>query len=159
VTVLSGFHHVAVLTTDMDRLLEFYRTVFDAPTVLDITEDGVRNAFIDVGGGGLLHAVSVAGAQAPQSEKPKFQRGRLDHIALTAPTKAAFLRVQRRVMEAGASDGRVRDLGAGWSLRFRDPDGAEGEVIWVNPDVPLSSARSLVAWTIVPADQLTPVGA
>ena len=30
-TARRGFHHVAVLTTDLDRLLDFYRTVFEAP--------------------------------------------------------------------------------------------------------------------------------
>jgi catechol 2,3-dioxygenase-like lactoylglutathione lyase family enzyme len=140
-TVLHGFHHVAVLTDDLDRLLAFYRRVFDAPVVLSGTEDGRRHALIDVGGGGLLHAFEVPDGQMPPADNPRFQRGRLDHLAFHAPTQMAFLELRRRVTEVGATVGRVRDSGTTWSVTFRDPDGTECEVIWVDPDVPLSSHR------------------
>jgi catechol 2,3-dioxygenase-like lactoylglutathione lyase family enzyme len=144
-TALAGFHHVAVLTSDLDRLLDFYRRVFDAPAVwLNATAEGVRNALIDVGGGGLLHAFDVPGATAAVPARPRFQRGRLDHIALTAPTREAFLDLRRRVVEAGGGDGRVRDHGPAWSVAFRDPDGMEGEVMWMrDPDAPIRAPRYL----------------
>jgi catechol 2,3-dioxygenase-like lactoylglutathione lyase family enzyme len=145
-TALCGFHHVGVLTDDLDRLLTFYRAVFDARAVRDITEDGVRNALIDVGGGALLHAFLVADGQATDTGRSRFQRGRLDHLALNAPTRDAFLELRSRLMHAGASDGRVRDFATLWSLKFRDPDGVECEVIWTaNPDGWLSSPPRILA--------------
>ena len=58
-----------------------------------------------------------------------------------APTWEVFLEVRRRAMEAGASDGRVRDFGAVQGFKFRDPDGLEGDVMWTNPEVPLTALR------------------
>jgi catechol 2,3-dioxygenase-like lactoylglutathione lyase family enzyme len=138
-TALRGFHHVLVLTTDLHRLLDFYRTVFDAPAVLEGTNNGRRHAMIDVGGGGLLHAFLVPDGEIPLADSPRYQRGRLDHLALNAPTREAFHELRRRAIGAGATDGHVRDSGALCSFTFCDPDGMEGEVIWANPEVPLSS--------------------
>lgn len=137
----AGFHHVGVLTTDLNRLLAFYRTVFTAEPVFDTTDEGVRSALIDVGGGGFLHAFEVPEGQIPLAGKPKYQRGQIDHIGLAAPTHEAFRSVRRRLMEAGATDGHVRDFDAAWSLKFQDPDGLEGELMWSDPGAPLAALR------------------
>jgi catechol 2,3-dioxygenase-like lactoylglutathione lyase family enzyme len=149
-TALGGFHHVGVLTTDIDRLLDFYRTVFDAAAVFESTDDGVRSALIDVGRGGLLHAFEVPDGQIPLAGKPKYHRGQVDHIALAAPTKEVFLTVRRRAMEARATDGRVRDFGAAWGLKFRDPDGMEGDLMWTDPKVPPAALRRYADAPIAP---------
>jgi catechol 2,3-dioxygenase-like lactoylglutathione lyase family enzyme len=149
-TALGGFHHVGMLTTDLDRLLDFYRTVFDAAAVFESTDDGVRSALIDVGRGGFLHAFEVLEGQIPLAGKPKYQRGQLDHIALAAPTQAVFRAVRRRAIEAGATDGHVRDFGAAWGLKFRDPDGLEGDLMWADPDAPLAALRRYADAPIAP---------
>ena len=149
-TALGGFHHVGVLTTDLDRLLAFYRTVFDAEPVVDRIDGGVRSALIDVGGGGFLHAFEVPEGQMPLAGQPKYQRGRLDHLALAAPTQDVFRAVRRRAMEAGATDGHVRDYGVAWCLKFRDPDGLEGDLMWADPDTPLATLRRSADAAIAP---------
>ena len=148
--VLGGFHHVGVLTTDLNRLLAFYRTVFDAEPVYDEIDDGVRSALIDVGGGGFLHAFEVPEGQIPLVGKPKYQRGQFDHFALAAPTQEVFRILRRRAMEAGATDGHVRDFGAVWAMKFRDPDGLEGDLMWADPDIPLSALRRYADAPIAP---------
>jgi len=142
--VLGGFHHVGVLTTDIERLIAFYRTVFDAEAILVDVDDGVRSVLIDVGGGGFLHAYEVAEGQIGLAGKSKYQRGQLDHIGLAAPTQEVFLTVRLRALEAGATDGRVRDFGAAWGMKFRDPDGGEGDLMWAEPNAPLSALRRYV---------------
>jgi predicted lactoylglutathione lyase len=57
-----------------------------------------------------------------------FSRGHLDHIALTARSSEGFEALRARLVEAGASDGTVEDLGAFHSLWFQDPDGMRGEL-------------------------------
>jgi catechol 2,3-dioxygenase-like lactoylglutathione lyase family enzyme len=125
---LCGFHHVAVLTPDLNRLAEFYRTVFGADIVMDASAADPPNVFIDLGNGAVLHAFQLAGA--PPGAVPRFARGRLDHFGLHTPTRESFLDLRGRVKAAGAGDGRVRDFGAVWSLAFHDPDGMEGELLW-----------------------------
>jgi catechol 2,3-dioxygenase-like lactoylglutathione lyase family enzyme len=149
-TVLGGFHHVGVLTTDLDRLLTFYRTVFDAEAVLECVEDGVRSVLIDVGGGGLLHAYKVPEGEIALAGRPKYQRGQLDHVGLAAPTQEIFLTLRRRALEAGATDGRVRDFGPAWGMKFRDPDGGEGELMWADPNAPFTAIRQYADAPIAP---------
>jgi catechol 2,3-dioxygenase-like lactoylglutathione lyase family enzyme len=127
-TVLCGLNHIGVLTDDLDRMLAFYQTTFGAPVVRDATDDGVRNALIDVGGG-LLN-VFQAGGHAPHPDRPSFQSGRLNHFALSVPTREAFFEIRRRLVDAGRSDGLVRDFGSAWSLKYRDPDEFVCELIW-----------------------------
>jgi len=135
-TGLAGFHHVSVVTTDLERLADFYREVFDAPVVLESSDDsGLRSSVIDVGGGGFLHAHEALG-RSPLAGRPRYERGPVDHVALHAPTREVFLEYRRRAMEAGATDGRVRDFGAAWELKFRDPDGTEGDLTWPAPHFP-----------------------
>jgi catechol 2,3-dioxygenase-like lactoylglutathione lyase family enzyme len=148
--VLGGFHHVGVLTTDLDRLLAFYRTVFDAEPVAEDIDDGVRSALIDVGGGSFLHAFEVPQGQIPLAGKPKYHRGQVDHIALTVPTQEVFHTLRRRAMEAGATNGHVRDFGAAWGMKFRDPDGIEGDLMWADPNAPLTALRRYADAPIAP---------
>ena len=152
-TVLGGLNHAAVLTTDLNRLLAFYRTVFDAEPVLESSEDGVRSVLIDVGGGGFVHAYEVPTGQIPLAGRPKYQRGQIDHIGLAAPTREAFLAIRRRAMELGATDGRVRDFGTAWGMKFRDPDGMPGDLMWTDRDAPLSALRQyadapIASWSL-----------
>jgi catechol 2,3-dioxygenase-like lactoylglutathione lyase family enzyme len=148
--VLGGFHHVGVLTTDIDRLLAFYRTVFDAGPVYDEIDDGVRSVLIDVGGGGFLHAFEVPEGGIPLAGLPKYHRGHVDHIALAAPTREVFHAVRRRALDVGATNGHVRDFGAAWGMKFRDPDGMEGDLMWADPDAPLTALRRYADAPIAP---------
>jgi catechol 2,3-dioxygenase-like lactoylglutathione lyase family enzyme len=157
-TTLGGFHHVGVLTTDLDRFLGFYRAVFDAPAVLESTDGGVRSALVEVGGGSFLHAFEVPDGQIPLAGKPKYHRGQLDHIALAAPTREIFLALRRRAIEAGATDGRVRDFGAAWGLKFRDPDDMEGDLMWADPELPPAALRRPADATVAPWSESGPPG-
>jgi catechol 2,3-dioxygenase-like lactoylglutathione lyase family enzyme len=55
VPLVDGAHHITFLTEDMDRLLAFYVRVFDAEVTLDMTEEGLRHAFLKVGPTTVLH--------------------------------------------------------------------------------------------------------
>ncbi|SNQ48867.1 Bleomycin resistance protein (fragment) [Frankia canadensis] len=60
-----------------------------------------------------------------------FDRGHLDHLALTAASPTAFATLRERLVAREASDGVVEDLGAFHSLWFRDPDGMRAELVLI----------------------------
>ena len=60
-TLLKGFNHVAVLTSDTERLHAFYRDVFDATTTEVENNDEVRLSFIAVGPGAMLNVFQIKG--------------------------------------------------------------------------------------------------
>jgi catechol 2,3-dioxygenase-like lactoylglutathione lyase family enzyme len=147
--MLDGIHHLTTLTADLDRLIGFYERVFDARVTLDMYEEGLRHAFIELGPGTVLHPFQVPGVEVPQGEIPMFQRGRLDHFGLTAVSETTFGELRRRVVLEGAGDGRVTDMGPFLSFSVTDPDGAGHEVMWVNPGSTPQSTRRRADWTRV----------
>ena len=82
--LVDGAHHITFLTDDMDRLLAFYVRVFDAEVTLDMTEEGLRHAFLRVGPTTVLHPFQILEGPGPPPPSPMFSRGRLDHFALLA---------------------------------------------------------------------------
>jgi catechol 2,3-dioxygenase-like lactoylglutathione lyase family enzyme len=134
VQLVDGAHHITFLTEDMDRLIDFYRRVFDSEVTVDMTEEGVRHTFITVGPTTILHPFQFLDPEhRPPPPSPMFQRGRLDHFALLAPSEEAFRELRRRIDAEGAADGEVRDMGSFWIMGYVDPDGAAHEVMLERP--------------------------
>ena len=131
---MSGFNHVAVLTSDTDRFTEFYGAVFGAGHKVIEEQDGFKLTIVDVGPVAELNVFELSGNTEWQRQVPMFGRGRLDHLALQAASVEAFDEVRDRLVARGASDGFVTDFGPILSLFFRDPDGLEAEVCVANPD-------------------------
>lgn len=133
--LLKGFNHVALLTKDTDRLVSFYRDVFDAEVDgQQLGDPEVRLTFIRVGEGAELNVFEVAGNNEADRQTPMFGRGRIDHLGLQAASVEAFEEIRARLMARGAADTFVTDFGPILSVFFRDPDGLEGEVCVANPE-------------------------
>jgi catechol 2,3-dioxygenase-like lactoylglutathione lyase family enzyme len=158
---VEGVHHVATLTADLDRLIDFYRRVFDARVLFDREEADLprpdhpgrrlRHAFIEVGEGVVLHPFESPGVEVP-GEQSMFARGRLDHYAFTAPSLEAFREIRRRLLAEGAvatDNGLVTDMGSMWAFGFHDPDGAWAEIVWARPDATLSDTLAPDDWQMI----------
>jgi catechol 2,3-dioxygenase-like lactoylglutathione lyase family enzyme len=147
--LVDGVHHVTFLTEDMDRLLAFYVRVFDAEVTLDMTEEGVRHAFLKVGSTTVLHPFQMLEGPGPPPPAPMFRRGRLDHFALLAPSEEAFRELRRRIEAEGAADGDVRDMKSYWIMGYFDPDGAAHEVMLRRPGSADADLLERARWTTV----------
>ncbi len=135
--LLSGIQHVATLTKDTDRLVAFYRDVFDAGSAEnpEPAEEGApRLTFIHVGPTAELNVFEFEGNTEADRQTPMFGRGRIDHLALQASSLESFEELRRRLMARGAADDFVTDFGPILSVFWRDPDGLECELTVPNPD-------------------------
>lgn len=148
-SMLDGIHHLTTLTADLDRLIGFYERIFDARVTLDLEEEGLRHAFIELGPNTVLHPFQVPGVDVPQGEISMFARGRLDHFGLNAASETTFRELRRRVVLEGAGDGLVTDMGPFLSFDFTDPDGAGHEVMWVKPGTSPRDTRRRADWTSI----------
>jgi catechol 2,3-dioxygenase-like lactoylglutathione lyase family enzyme len=119
--LLSGINHVAVLTGDTDRLVEFYGGVFDTSHHVLQEREGFKLTLLWIGPTAELNVFELAGNTEHERQVPMFGRGRLDHLALEAASVESFATIRERLMERGA-------------MFFRDPDGLEAEVCVQNPD-------------------------
>lgn len=141
----EDLHHLTFLTGDMDRLIAFYERIFEAKVTLDLLEEGLRHAFIEIGDHTVLHPFQLPGREPPGPQE-MFSRGRIDHFALRAASEEAFRELRRRLMAERASDGVVTDMGSLLILTFSDPDMARLEVVWVKPGVPVERGIRVAEW-------------
>ena len=88
--ITSGFNHVATMTTDLDRLVAFYRDVFGAELTFEMEAEGdhPRMAILDLGGGAALNAFEVAEGQIVGEQRRIGHRGAIDHFALAVDSRA-----------------------------------------------------------------------
>lgn len=125
----SGCNHVALVTHDLDRFIDFYRRVFDAEVLLDMREGAIRHALIDVGAGFCLHPFEFAeGNTHATGSDADFDRGHLDHLAINVEDAGAFELLRGRLVDEGATDGAVTDFGVVRTVWFQDPDGMGCEI-------------------------------
>lgn len=132
--LLSGINHVAVLTGDTRRFVEFYSGVFDATHEVLQEREGFKLTVVWIGSTAELNVFELSGNSEHERQVPMFGRGRLDHVALEAASLEAFDEIRDRLLARQATDGFVTDFGHILSLFFRDPDGLEAEVCVPNPD-------------------------
>ena len=133
--LLDGFNHVAILTADTARFVQFYSEVFGATVAgqLQMGDEGTIT-LVDVGGQREINLFEVPGNSEALRQTPMFGRGRIDHLGLQAASLDAFDEIRRKLIARGAADEFVTDFGPVLSVFFRDPDGLEGEVCVTNPD-------------------------
>lgn len=134
--LLAGIDHVALLTSDTERLCRWYGEIFGAEVEGEVrnTEEGFTLTFLRVGPHTEFNVFEITGNAEAARQTPMFGRGRLDHIGLRAASIEDFDVLRDRLMAVGATDGFVTDFGPVLSLFFTDPDGLEAEVCVPNPD-------------------------
>jgi catechol 2,3-dioxygenase-like lactoylglutathione lyase family enzyme len=128
--LLDGINHVAVITDDTARFVQFYEDVFDATVSMQQNIGNGTLTMVDVGPRTELNVFEVHGDEAPDMVRGSmFTHGPIDHMGLQAADRDSFVEIRRRLVARGASDGFVTDFGRSHSVFFVDPDGLEGEVL------------------------------
>jgi catechol 2,3-dioxygenase-like lactoylglutathione lyase family enzyme len=134
--LVTGFDHVSTSSGDVDRLTEFYRSIFGIeplPGFPRVGADGRKIVLIPLASGTTLQATEVALADAPDILSPPgaifYGTARFDHASFRATDAAAFDELLARLVAAGASTGDVREFGTQRFFAFRDPDGYLAEVV------------------------------
>ncbi|HVM03467.1 MAG TPA: VOC family protein [Acidimicrobiales bacterium] len=119
-----GVHHVALLSSDVERTVRFYSGLLGFP-LTDIFEnrdyEGSNHFFFDVGHGNLLAFFDFPGLDlGPYAEV----LGGLHHLAISMEPEQ-WAAARDRLREAGVAYQEE----SGTSVYFRDPDGARVEII------------------------------
>ncbi len=129
--MITGINHIATLTSDMDLTVGFYCSVFDATVVHEVEpgDDHPWLKIVDLGGGSFLNIFEVP-ADSIVGERTRIgARGAIDHFGIGVDSLASIEALRPRLAPAGALEvGEIQQLGAEWSLFFRDPDGMDLEL-------------------------------
>jgi catechol 2,3-dioxygenase-like lactoylglutathione lyase family enzyme len=123
------------MTEDLDRFVEFYADVFDLELVFTEDTPAFRHAILRTGASSWLHPAEILNDDRHNAaSSAMFDRGHLDHLALTASDAESFAVARKRLVARSASDGRIDDLGAFHSAWFTDPDGMQVELVLIVDD-------------------------
>ena len=119
-----GVHHVALLSSNVERTIQFYQGVLEFP-LTEIFENrdyaGSNHFFFDLGNGNLLAFFDFPGLDlGPYDEV----LGGLHHVAISVEPRQ-WERLRDKLHQAGV--GYQEESGT--SLYFNDPDGARIELI------------------------------
>jgi catechol 2,3-dioxygenase-like lactoylglutathione lyase family enzyme len=119
-----GLHHMALLSSDVERTIRFYQDLLEFP-LTEIFENrdyqGSNHFFFDVGNGNLLAFFDFPGLDlGPYAEV----LGGLHHIAISVD-RATWERLRDKLDAAGVE--YLTESGS--SIYLRDPDGARLELL------------------------------
>jgi catechol 2,3-dioxygenase-like lactoylglutathione lyase family enzyme len=132
-----GFNHVATMTADLERYLAFYKDIFGAEvlSIMDAVGEHPRMAIVNMGGDGALNVFEVPPDSIVGDRAKMGGRGPIDHYAFAVDSEKTLLEIRDRLVAVGASPGEVTKFGpALHSVFFRDPDGAELEVAYLDTE-------------------------
>ena len=119
-----GVHHVALISSDVERTVEFYQDLLEFPlTEMFENRDygGSTHFFFDIGNGNALAFFDLPGLDLGDYAEVL---GGLHHLAISMPPDR-WQRVKDKLGDAGVEYAHID----GSSLYFRDPDGAHIELI------------------------------
>src|SRR2546430_698932 len=124
VSSARGVHHVALISSDVERTVDFYQGLLEFPlTEMFENRDygGSTHFFFDIGNGNALAFFDLPGLDlGPYAEV----LGGLHHLAISVEP------ARRPQLKDKIEPARLDDApGDGSSLYFRDPDGARLELI------------------------------
>ena len=119
-----GLHHVALISSDVERTVRFYQDVLEFP-LTEIFENrdykGSSHFFFDIGNGNLLAFFDLPGLDlGPYAEV----LGGLHHMAISVQPER-WQHLKGKLDAAGVA----YQMESGTSIYFRDPDGARVELI------------------------------
>lgn len=135
-SAISAINHIALMTGDLDRLADFYMTVFGAQ-VLARSDGSPRKCFLKLTPATSLHIFEVAPERARRPEDNAFDLGSINHFALEVGSPQTFISTRASLIQAGRADETVYDATDLYTIFASDPDGLFIELI----------LRKTEAWT------------
>jgi len=133
-----GFHHIALVTPDLDATIAFYTEVLgmEIAALFPASDRNGRHCFIKPGATEAwgLHVFEQADAQIfaypAGMQRFTFIPGALQHIAFALPDLAAGQALRERLATFGVATTEIGELGPIQNMLFRDNNGILLEATW-----------------------------
>jgi glyoxylase I family protein len=126
---VSGFAHIRLTVTDITRSRAFYDQLFHFPVAIEMPPNADEQTRTSLGFlfGGVIYQVGsgLLGLRpvAPGTDRFEENRVGLDHLSFTVASREELDAAVGVLDEQGVPHGGIKDIGAGFILEFRDPDG------------------------------------
>jgi glyoxylase I family protein len=123
---ISGYSHVRLTVTDIDRSRAFYDSVFGLPVAAELpvaADDATREklAFLF---GGVLYRLgdTLLGLRPVATDRFDENRVGLDHLSFAVADRAALHAAVSVLDNCHIAHEPIKDIGSAWLVEFRDPD-------------------------------------
>ena len=126
-TDISGYHHVTLTVSDVERSAAWYEQVLGLEVFRRVQQDELSKALLRHPTSGLFLVLVAHGEHAvvgPFSER----RCGLDHVGFAVADRASLERWKERLDAAGVERSDVIQGSSGELVAFRDPDNIALEV-------------------------------
>lgn len=131
----SGINHLAMITSDMDQTVRFYRDVLGCRLTATIGTDRFRHYFFEIGKGNTIAFFEWPGVEPGVPEKPAGMPApgrQFDHLSFNVDTYDDLLALQQRLRDRGVDVTRIVDHQFIHSIYFDDPNGIALEAsVWL----------------------------
>ena len=122
-----AFGHVRLTVTDITASRAFYEAVFGLPVAFELPDDAdeaTRQQLWFLFGGVIYRlGDSLLGLRPVASDSFDEDRVGLDHVSFLVASRDELDGAVAVLEGLGVQHGGVKDIGAGFILEFRDPDG------------------------------------
>jgi catechol 2,3-dioxygenase-like lactoylglutathione lyase family enzyme len=119
---ISAVSHIALMTGDIDRLVDFYVEAFGA-AIIARSEGSPRKCVLQLATATSLHLFEVPSERARQPGDDRFDPGSINHFALEARDPGTFARTHARLVQLGRTDDTVYEAPDLYTVFATDPDG------------------------------------
>lgn len=130
----TGYAHVRLTVRDIEKSRAFYDAVFGLPVALEVPPDADEQTKEQMWWlfGGVVYSIGsqLFGLRPAAPGDDVFDENRvgLDHVAFSVADRAALDDAIAVLEEQSIHHEGVKDIGAGYILEFRDPDGVALEL-------------------------------
>lgn len=123
---VSGFGHVSVTVSDLDRSALWYEQVLGLEKVAELHKPTFRKVIFEDAASRIVISLTHHGEKSSGDSATEFRTG-LDHLAFVVPSFRELEAWRARLDEFAVQRTEILETSTGWVLVFRDPDNLQLE--------------------------------
>lgn len=124
---ISGYHHLSLTVTDLDRSTTWWTKVLGFEVFSRFERDGMTKVVMRHPSCGAYFSLTGHGGRAPSERFSELRTG-MDHLAFTVADRTELEAWKARFEEHGVEHSEIKASVVGDLIAFRDPDNIAFEV-------------------------------
>lgn len=129
---ISGYHHLSLTVTDLDKSTAWWTEVLGFEVFTRFERDGMTKVVMRHPACGTYFSLTGHGPRSPAEAFSEFRTG-MDHLAFSVADRTELTAWKARFEKRGVEHSEIKASVVGDLIAFRDPDNIAFEVYADNP--------------------------